>query len=99
MYKTPHRFIARVNDAGEYSPMLVDALKSVADYGMDKNSVGSVLITFWQGSYWVTTYYWMTDKREAEFDAARNGFPFIASEDDISMKVGLLARLYRAIIA
>jgi len=106
MYKTPHKFVARINpnpegDTTEYDAYarLANALDAIETYGFEEYQVGSLLCVFYRGSYWVTTYYWMTSKREAQFDAARNGFPFITDENDRGIKVGLLARLYRAIIA
>ena len=106
MYKVPFKLVAIVRpdpsvDATEYEPYarLADALDAVEKYGFEEYSVGSLLCVYFRGRYWVTTYYWQTSKRDAEFDAARNGFPFYADENDRGSKVGLLARLYRAIIA
>jgi hypothetical protein len=106
MYKVPNKFIARiVPDEGkpgvddyESYLLLVDVLDAVEEYGREDRSVGSVLTVWFDGSYWIATYYEMPNKHDAAFDAARNGFPFFTDDNNIPMKVGLLARLHRAII-
>lgn len=101
MYKVPHHLVGTLrfeNPDAELLTLAGRALREVETYGMYGLSVGSLLTVKWGGQYFVTSYYWMNDKREAEMDAARNGFPFITNDNDIPMKVGLLARVYRAII-
>lgn len=105
MYKCPHRLVAIVmpnpeidpNATGQYIATC-DVLDAAETFGFGQYSVGQLLCVKYHGRFYVTTFYWMGDKREAKFDAAKNGFPFIADENDRPIEVGLLARLYRAII-
>jgi hypothetical protein len=106
MYKTPQYLVAIVmpNPAADHTDFeqyatTSDLLDHVENFGMDQYNVGSLLCVKYHGRYFITTYYMMAARRNAEFDAAKNGFPFYADEDDQPFKVGLLARLYRAIIA
>lgn len=99
MYKTPSKLVAIIRTGYEQPTDTNILVREVVNYGYIAQGVGSLLVTRWGRDVYITTYYWMTDKREAEFDAARNGFPFIVNENDLTIKVGLLARLYRAILA
>lgn len=102
MYKTPKDLVAIIQPnpmRPEPTDETWNVLDEVEAYGFINRSVGSLLCVKYQGRYYVTTYYVMADRRNAEFDAAKNGFPFYATENDRGIKVGLLARLYRAIIA
>ena len=105
MYKVPHQLVAIVMPNPEIDPLSEaqtlatwDLLDAVDTFGYGQHSVGQLLCVKYHGRFYVTTFYYMGDKREAQFEAAKNGFPFIADDAGRPIKVGLLARLYRAII-
>lgn len=106
MHKVPHRLAGIVmpnpdDDPGDYENFVAtaDILDAIEEFARSQYGVNELLCVKYHGRYYITTYYWMDNKRDAEFDAARNGFPFYADENNRPQKVGLLARAYRAIIA
>ena len=106
MYKVPQRLVAiampnpdaDLNEIEQYTET-ADLLDKVEEFGYEQYGVGKLLCVKYHGRYYVTTFYYRSNRREAEFDAAKNGFPFYSDDNDRAQKVGLLARLYRAIIA
>lgn len=105
MYKVPFKLVAILNpnpanDPTEFGQYLETAnvLDAIEHYGREQYSVGSLLTVRWGNRIFITTYYVNVSKSNAQFEAAHYGFPFIADENDRTIKVGLLARLYRAII-
>jgi len=94
MYKVPHKFVGMVA-----APATQEVIDSLIVFGCETLDVGDVLVVHFYGKVYVSTFYYRSKKEDAELDAARNGFPFYATEQNIAWKVGLRARLYRAIIA
>jgi hypothetical protein len=105
MYKVPQRLVAIIMPNPDADPTeekqyteTADLLDKVEEFGYEQYGVGKLLCVKYHGRYYISTFYFQSNRRDAEFDAAHNGFPFYADDNDKAMKVGLLARLYRAII-